>query len=166
MGRSDEKIQSDFINVAQLLLDNMPEGAERIVVTARGNYRVFGGSTEGFDANEASVEARIHRPLDPVRVLRDAMYEPGTGTWYRATFTVTRAGDADAEYDYDGEPENTDIIDPTEWVFELRKYPRDAAHIPDWLRKNLDISYQAFPQLLDEDIAANRPWLTDADRRR
>ena len=68
--------------------------------------------------------------------LREAMYQEGTGTWYRATFTIDSAGQIEADFDYDAKPydpmdEGQDYI--TEMLLEDQDlYPRDQDHLPDW----------------------------------
>ncbi len=89
------------------------------------------GSTEDLeppdDANHAA------------RALRKAMYSPGVGTWWNATFTV----DADsnvvrATYDYDNPPlggmvdDDDPDADDALMLKDHRLFPRDEAHLPDW----------------------------------
>lgn len=72
-----------------------------------------------------------------VRDLRAAMYRPGAGTWFAARIAVTRDGTADADFDYDNEPEWTRLVEPAWYTQDLEKFPRDDSAIPDWLRARL-----------------------------
>ncbi len=66
-----------------------------------------------------------------LRTMRRAMYRPGVGTWFTATFTVGADGRFAAEFDYDTEPSHT--FDPASWAADAQRFPRAPAHIPAWL---------------------------------
>lgn len=72
-----------------------------------------------------------------LKALRAAMYRPGYGTWFSAVVTVTAAGKLDASYNYDDEPAWFYPVDPGSYAADMREFPRDDAHIPEWLRQRL-----------------------------
>lgn len=63
--------------------------------------------------------------------LRAAMYQPGTGTWYNARFTLTRDGKLESEFDYDNPPFDGDA-EPVLLEYDQEKFPRDPENLPDW----------------------------------
>ncbi|WP_154402779.1 hypothetical protein [Nocardioides speluncae] len=63
--------------------------------------------------------------------LRAAMYQPGKGTWYNATFTITKDGNLVSEFDYDNPPlegEAEDIL----LTDDQEGFPRNPENLPDW----------------------------------
>ncbi|MEH0110215.1 hypothetical protein V6N00_10930 [Tersicoccus sp. MR15.9] len=69
--------------------------------------------------------------------LRDVMYRQGPGTWFGAVVTVTSRGKLDAQYNYDDEPYWDFPVDPKTYVTDLETYPRDDAHMPEWLQQKV-----------------------------
>lgn len=63
--------------------------------------------------------------------LREVMYEPGTGTWYNARFTLTPDGSLESEFDYDNPPFGGDADDAL-LVDDQEKLPRDPENLPAW----------------------------------
>ncbi|MGQ0777602.1 MAG: hypothetical protein ACT4NY_24860 [Pseudonocardiales bacterium] len=81
-----------------------------------------------------------HAPLDLIDImkdLREAMYQPGSGTWFSATITVSPSGRTSADFNYDDEPTWETGIAPVLYAQDVEKYPRDDAQIPGWLRQRL-----------------------------
>ncbi|MFZ4842305.1 hypothetical protein [Mycetocola saprophilus] len=72
-----------------------------------------------------------------VRKLRAACYREGAGTWFSAKITVTARGTANAEYNYDNEPNWDTPIDPAAYVEDQEFFPRDISAQPEWLRQRL-----------------------------
>jgi hypothetical protein len=71
------------------------------------------------------------------RELREVMYRPGVGTWFTFTLTITPDGAADAQFDYDNEPEWDTPQIPQLYVEDMERFPRDDDHIPAWLAEKL-----------------------------
>ncbi|MEH0110213.1 hypothetical protein V6N00_10920 [Tersicoccus sp. MR15.9] len=74
---------------------------------------------------------------DAIGELRQLMYRDGAGTWFSARFTVTAEGKADASYNYDDEPGWDFPPDPQIYATDLQAFPRDDAHVPEWLRQKV-----------------------------
>lgn len=72
-----------------------------------------------------------------VRELRELMYRHHLGTWFTFTLTISRQGGADAAFDYDNEPAWSHRAEPVFYVQDLERFPRDDAHIPEWLAHEL-----------------------------
>ncbi|WDZ88848.1 immunity protein YezG family protein [Nocardiopsis sp. HUAS JQ3] len=68
--------------------------------------------------------------------LRAGMYKEGKGTWFSLEYVITRPGRFKVRYNYDDDP---NIAFPTAWGFtnDLKYFPRDEEHIPDWLHEKL-----------------------------
>ncbi len=82
---------------------------------------------------------KVFRPLGlgvPLHRLRDAMYQPGAGTWFSADLVVDPSGSVETSFDFDHEPE-WDRLLPEQYRNDLERYPRDDDHIPEWLRNRL-----------------------------
>lgn len=66
--------------------------------------------------------------------LRGDMYKPGEGTWTSVKFHLVVSGKFSAEYDWYDEPDWDHRPDTRFFQEELRMYPREAEHVPGWLR--------------------------------
>lgn len=81
-----------------------------------------------------------HAPIDlidVIEILRDVMYQPGEGTWYSASVSVSRSRQVSADFNYDTEPHWETGISPILYAQDVEKYPRDDANIPGWLQQRL-----------------------------
>ena len=82
-----------------------------------------------------------HEASDLLEELREVMYSRGVGTWFSATFCVTREGSgetsAKASFNYDEEPKWNFPVDPVQYAVDLEDFPRDEENTPDWLRERL-----------------------------
>ena len=87
---------------------------------------------ERFNSVSIPIEASI-----AIRKLRAASYRDGSGTWFGVRLTVHADGTAKAEYNYDDEPEWDAPVDPVVYVNDLKKFPRDEEHQPEWLRRKV-----------------------------
>ena len=101
-----------------------------------GNIQVLAFNPDGqYD----TPEGRANSPLLPFALykaldaLRAAMYREGAGTWFSATIRVVPEGSAAADFDYDGEPRWDVPPAPGDYVADLKRFPRDEDHVPDWL---------------------------------
>ncbi|MFB4301418.1 hypothetical protein [Actinomadura sp. NTSP31] len=66
--------------------------------------------------------------------LRAGMYQPGTGTWFTAVFTLDFPFSYGIRYDYQGEPDFRGAPVPeSAYEEERRLFPRDGEHTPPWL---------------------------------
>jgi hypothetical protein len=124
--------------VGQAIYGALPADCEKIVLKVR-KTRAFGQSElNAFRADGSRENLRgVSAATQAAGRLREAMYKPGTGTWFSAEFTVTRAGEMDADFDYDHEPDWSFAIDPIIYRDDLDTFPRDEQNIPDWLKAGL-----------------------------
>ncbi|CAL9556344.1 hypothetical protein SUDANB121_04559 [Nocardiopsis dassonvillei] len=83
-----------------------------------------------------TVPAAVRTPLER---LRRGMYEPGTGTWFRADVTVEPDGTHTFSYDRDSEPDFGHGTDRRYHVLDFRCFPRAPEHVPDWWRDRLGL---------------------------
>lgn len=132
--------------IGRLLQARLQPGDERIELTASmlagtnmQQIRAFtpAGRFESPEGrfNDARGSYEISSAL---KRLRDVSYRRGSGTWFAVTFTVTAAGAATVEYEYDHEPDwGIAPPDPAAYVADLEKYPRDEDKRPDWLKQKL-----------------------------
>lgn len=73
-----------------------------------------------------------------VKALRSAMYRPDSGTWFSMRMSVSAAGSVDVSFNYDEQPPTSFDFAPDAFAADLVKFPRDEAHIPKWLREQLE----------------------------
>ncbi len=101
-----------------------PDGWERLDFAFRATVGIDSASLEVEDAYDACA----------------LMYRAGKGAWFTARLQIERSGRFSAEFDYDGEPDFTPPLTASAYAQDLDRFPRTAAHIPDWLRAKLDES--------------------------
>lgn len=79
--------------------------------------------------------------------LRKLMYQPESGTWFSATWMVTRNPDgtldAKTTFNYDDEPNWDDEIHPGMYGMDLEDFPRSEDNIPEWLSSLLSDAEKA-----------------------
>ena len=80
---------------------------------------------------------------DAVAELRSAMYRPSAGTWFSMRMTVSAAGSVDVSFNYDDLPPTSFDFAPDAYAADLRAFPRDTEHIPQWLSEQLDADRRA-----------------------
>lgn len=73
----------------------------------------------------------------PLRRLREGMYERGVGTWFRASFSVDTEGVREEGYDHTNEPDFGRRITELDHQLDFRYFPRQAEHLPEWLRRKI-----------------------------
>jgi len=73
--------------------------------------------------------------VDGLGRLRQGMYRPGRGTWLSALYVLDPPSAFSAEFEPDVEPRWRRLPPPIGFADELRFFPREDAHIPDWLRQ-------------------------------
>lgn len=82
-----------------------------------------------------------------LKELRSLMYQEDVGTWFSATWVITKgdAGDvaADASFNYDNEPDWDDDIHPGLYGIDLEDFPRSEENIPEWLSSLLAAAEKA-----------------------
>jgi hypothetical protein len=67
--------------------------------------------------------------------LRAGMYRPGVGTWIAARYQLTHPVEYRVDYNNTGQPKWSTPPPAEAYAEELRRFPRDAEHIPDWMRE-------------------------------
>lgn len=120
--------------VAQAMADVAPEGWRRITldVMAADDQVDAGMEVELADGSGGEEDVLLELDgFDAVEDLRKAMYEPDTGTWYLATFTLTDGGEVDASFDYDHAPFGGHA-DPALLLRDHARYPRSPEELPPW----------------------------------
>ncbi|WP_157773375.1 agglutinin cell wall attachment protein [Brachybacterium vulturis] len=79
--------------------------------------------------------------------LRKLMYQPESGTWFSATWVVTKNSDGSLDakvfFNYDDEPNWDDDIHPGLYGIDLEDFPRTDENIPEWLSSLLSNAAKA-----------------------
>lgn len=73
--------------------------------------------------------------VDGLGRLRQGMYRPGRGTWLSALYVLDPPSAYSAEFEPDVEPHWRRLPPPIGFADELRFFPREDEHIPEWLRQ-------------------------------
>jgi hypothetical protein len=63
--------------------------------------------------------------------LREAMHQPGKGSWYNARFTIDSQKQFKAEFDYENPPFDGNADDEL-LTDDQKRFPRDPDSLPDW----------------------------------
>lgn len=125
-------------SIAETVGGALPAGwsRARLVATMTASVSDFGVwvTREGAES-----KALAPRPATKAaKLLRELMYEPGKGTWFTMTMTLHPQGSADTAFDYNSEPDFAPVpISDSAFVSDLKRFPRDAEHTPNWLRNML-----------------------------
>lgn len=69
--------------------------------------------------------------------IKAASADPKTGTWLTGLVTLERSGKMTLSTDRTSPPRWKKEPEAAEYAEELRRYPRDEEHIPDWLREKI-----------------------------
>jgi hypothetical protein len=124
--------------LGRALYSLMPAEADRIEYEVRKVAPLGLETARWIESNNDRHPARVPDEVTALaKQLREAMYRPGAGTWFKAAMTVTRAGSMDVDFNYDDEPDWDAPIDPHMYVQDLQKFPREDAAIPKWLHDRL-----------------------------
>jgi hypothetical protein len=132
-----EKLAQDVL--AREVLAYLPQGFDSVELefSAAGPVAQASMWSTRSDGTETSFD-----DLTPIyaagRELRSAMYRENSGTWFSMKMTVTAQRTVDAAYNYDEVPWSSFDYAPDAFTADLEQYPRDNAHIPAWLRQQLD----------------------------
>jgi hypothetical protein len=129
---------SIYRNIGASLLNSAPQDWEKIEFTLDALAEIDTAECIAHRRDGSSVA--IDPPDDAWELLsdlRESMYQPGKGTWYKAKFAITRPGNYDVDFDYDNEPEFDIPPAAQSYHFDLERFPRDDTNIPSWLRAKL-----------------------------
>lgn len=122
-------------DIALVLAHNLPAGWQECVVvhSALGDYAETSIRIERLNGPPTAVEGP---PVlaELLARLRAGMYRPGVGAWFSARYQLTHPVEYQVQYDITGEPGWSTPPPRQAYEDELRRYPRDPEHIPDWLR--------------------------------
>jgi hypothetical protein len=125
--------------IGRALVAEAPSGWERLEMTCwqaarTGGSRKWATFPDGSTTWIRGVDMDFH---DAVRELRRALYREGRGTWYTAEAVITRDGRIVFAFDVDGEPQWDAPVVPSTYVEDLKMFPRDLEHQPEWLREKV-----------------------------
>jgi hypothetical protein len=132
--------------IGRALLGAAPPGWRQI----RAEYRAAGRHIEA-DVLVTAQEGEPHPirpPMDVVELLgelRAVMYRPGRGTWMSGLYVLDHPSKYNAEFEPDTEPRWRRPPPPIGFQDELRRFPREDVHIPEWLRLRAGLPPTADP---------------------
>ena len=135
LGRQGELVEA----IAQKVLNSVPSPWKALAYKAT-HFTGYAESEVLVTRVDGSV-VRSTPPHDlPDRELRADMYRERSGTWFSMAMVITPDGRASTSFNYTEEPPADGELNP--WLFEddLARFPRDDAHMPDWLRAWLDLA--------------------------
>ncbi|WP_330183397.1 hypothetical protein OHB26_06945 [Nocardia sp. NBC_01503] len=124
--------------VGRALVDAVPAGWHRIRFEFRGTVQIDGARLESIAADGSATRHSVPKvAMREFDKLRAAMYQPDTGAWFTARYSIERTGDYTIEFDYDNEPDFTPQLTAGAYALDFQHYPRDEQHTPEWLRDRL-----------------------------
>ncbi|UNX54736.1 hypothetical protein MF406_00010 [Georgenia sp. TF02-10] len=126
--------------VAQGLVRVAPTGWTRARVLCRmtgSRGEILAGATRP-DGSEVALPALPGDVGKALAEMRHKGYEPGKGAWFGALVTLESSGRLSVRLDHEHEQQWAKPLEPGQYTEDLRRYPRDPEHIPDWLRQALD----------------------------
>jgi hypothetical protein len=135
MSVTGEGQQQLIKRIGRALLGAAPQDWQQI----RAEYRSAGRHIEA-DVLVTGADGQpqpIRPPMEVVELLgelRAAMYQPGRGTWMSGVYLLDHPSKYSADFAPDTEPRWRRMPPPIGFQDELRRFPRDEAHIPEWLR--------------------------------
>jgi hypothetical protein len=135
MSVPDADPQQLIKRIGRALLGAAPPNWKQI----RAEYRSAGRHIEAdvTITSDDDQQYPIRPPLDVVELLgelRALMYRPGRGTWLSRRYVLDHPSKYNAEFEPDIEPRWRRVPPPIGFQDELRRFPREDAHIPEWLR--------------------------------
>jgi hypothetical protein len=135
MSVPDVEPQRLIKRIGRALLAAAPPNWKQI----RAEYRAAGRHIEAdvMITTDDDQQYPIRPPLDVVELLgelRALMYRPGRGTWLSGVYVLDHPSKYNAEFEPDTEPRWRRVPPPIGFQDELRRFPREDAHIPEWLR--------------------------------
>jgi hypothetical protein len=135
MSMSGDEQQQLIRRIGRALLGAAPPSWQQI----RAEYRSAGLHIEadviitGDDGQPQPVRPP-KEVVDLLGELRAAMYQAGRGTWLSGMYLLEYPSKYSAEFEPDVEPRWRRVPPPIGFQDELRRFPREDAYIPDWLR--------------------------------
>ncbi|WP_435111469.1 hypothetical protein [Nocardiopsis synnemataformans] len=119
-------------------LEFAPEQWEKMVYKYTLVFRSGTSSLSATYSDESSevIDAPLSA-LEQGKKLRYGMYMEGKGTWFSMRYTITQPASYSVDFNYDKAPDVTFPPSPEDYAADLRKFPRDPEHIPDWLQEEL-----------------------------
>ena len=146
----DERVSEPNMAMTEAELTRLTKQVGRAMVAVAGprwqklraEYRSVGRHVEvdlivtGADGVPVSVRPPVEM-VEGLRTLRGGMYRSGRGTWISAVYEIEPPGDYAVEFEPDVEPPWRRVPPPIGFIDELRFFPREDGHIPDWLRERV-----------------------------
>lgn len=143
-----ENINSLINSIIQISFNNLPieEGwlKYEIDVSTIEKYTEMNAVYFTGNKEETSFNPKYQGSVDKAedltfifKDLRKQMYElsPDKGAWFSCKITVFPSGKFITNFNYDENPNFIYKPSKEEYINELKKYPREASAMPDWLNK-------------------------------
>ncbi|MBB5643551.1 hypothetical protein [Cryobacterium roopkundense] len=127
--------------LGKILYSSIPLGFDSVVFKVR-TLAPWGQASMDITRADGSAQSATvaDNAMQCAGELRANMYRDGLGTWFSAEFTVTAAGSLHTTYNYDDEPNWTRPAEAVFYVDDLERFPRDPEHIPEWLRRQVELA--------------------------
>jgi Tuberculosis necrotizing toxin/Protein of unknown function, DUF600 len=103
-----------YRRIARVLAGSAPDGWVK-VTTRRYALRLTGEQHTVYQLEDGSSKVIHPKGFELAKAftaLREAMYQPGKGTWFTAELTLTREGRFSVDFDYDLEPDRRGPLAP------------------------------------------------------
>lgn len=136
---TEEYIEDLHEEYSEYLIEAAPADWRRLryTVYATVDHHAYRSIAVTADSSEVPFHPSVEL-LELFHPLRNSMYEPGRGTWLTAIYEFDRDGEPSFTFDYDSQPPAEMNLSAEDYANDFEYFPRDTAHIPDWLAEQLD----------------------------
>ncbi|HEY7482975.1 MAG TPA: hypothetical protein VH912_00810 [Streptosporangiaceae bacterium] len=143
-GDDPERRQALESEIGLALLDLAPAGWQRVelraAVTVDGHQlrlAVLMADQSTYVPQTVPPDV-LQRIAGALPELRKECYQPDRGTWFSLLLCLNSAESYGVAYNFHHEPEWNPALPPDAYVRDFEAFPRDAFHLPQWLRDRLE----------------------------
>ncbi|MEV0678978.1 hypothetical protein AB0I60_20915 [Actinosynnema sp. NPDC050436] len=137
---SDSRAGELVAEAANALASAAPAGWSELALSVTATVSAYDFAVSVVDERGADPGTVVLSPVvtDAFQELRGVLYEEGRGTWFSARVVLRRGAAPQVSFNYDEDPQWWPPLHPAAFVRDLEVFPRDAEHVPPWLRAVLD----------------------------
>ncbi|MEV7550124.1 hypothetical protein AB0N89_10910 [Amycolatopsis sp. NPDC089917] len=132
--RADQLVQQ----IGGAVLREAPEGWRRIDVKATMATMVEDLAITVIMADGSSAQVQPPDVAAALRESRQALYEPGKGTWLAMRLILDPPGSFVVHYNFDFDPLWDPPVPAVVYQRDLEAFPRDEEKIPAWYRARME----------------------------
>ncbi|MET0236599.1 MAG: hypothetical protein ABW224_18265, partial [Kibdelosporangium sp.] len=137
-GSSPDRADEIIRRIGAHLLGGVPDGWRRLDYQVTMATMVEDHKLTAIMGDGAALTGNPPMELKPdLAELRKEMYQPGRGTWFSMRLVLDPPDAYTVHFNFDLDPGWEPPVPPEVFRRDLQAFPRDDAHVPDWLRAQL-----------------------------